>query len=68
MSDKTFVYVTFIKSTPEKLWEALTNPEFIKNYWFVAIRFICIQFEVHYHNAPRHGIGLWQVIREGSCM
>ena len=29
-----FVYVTFIKTTPEKLWAALTKPEFIKDYWF----------------------------------
>ncbi len=29
-----FVYVTYIKTTPEKLWEALTSPEFTKQYWF----------------------------------
>ncbi len=29
-----FVYVTFIRTTPEKLWEALTKPEFMKQYWF----------------------------------
>lgn len=34
MSDNTIVYVTFIKTTPEKLWEALTNNEFIKHFWF----------------------------------
>ena len=28
-----FVYVTYIRTTPEKLWEALTTPEFIKLYW-----------------------------------
>jgi uncharacterized protein YndB with AHSA1/START domain len=33
MSDK-FVYVTYIKTTPEKLWDALTKPEFTKQYWF----------------------------------
>ncbi len=33
MSDK-FVYVTYIRTTPEKLWEALTTPEFQKQYWF----------------------------------
>jgi uncharacterized protein YndB with AHSA1/START domain len=37
MSDKsTFVYVTFIRTTPERLWEALTTPEFIEQYWFGA--------------------------------
>jgi uncharacterized protein YndB with AHSA1/START domain len=29
-----FVYVTYIRTTPEKLWEALTEPEFIRQYWF----------------------------------
>ena len=29
-----FVYVTFIRTTPEKLWAALTDPEFMKQYWF----------------------------------
>jgi uncharacterized protein YndB with AHSA1/START domain len=29
-----FVYVTFIRTTPAKLWEALTEPEFIRQYWF----------------------------------
>lgn len=30
----TFVYVTHIGTTPRKLWEALTSPEFIRQYWF----------------------------------
>jgi len=30
----TFVYVTFIRSTPEKLWSAITTPDFMKQYWF----------------------------------
>lgn len=29
-----FVYVTYIKTTPEKLWDALTNPTFTQQYWF----------------------------------
>lgn len=29
-----FVYVTYIRTTPEKLWEALTDPLFIRKYWF----------------------------------
>ncbi len=33
MSDR-FVYVTYIRTTPEKLWEALLKPEFTKIYWF----------------------------------
>jgi uncharacterized protein YndB with AHSA1/START domain len=34
MSKPEFVYVTYIETTPEKLWEALTNSEFSKRYWF----------------------------------
>lgn len=28
-----FVYVTYIRTTPERLWAALTNSEFSKQYW-----------------------------------
>ncbi len=31
---QNFVYVTYIKTTPEKLWDALTTPEFTRQYWF----------------------------------
>jgi uncharacterized protein YndB with AHSA1/START domain len=30
----SFVYVTIIRTTPEKLWEALTDPKFIRQYWY----------------------------------
>ena len=33
-ASSTFVYVTFIRTTPERLWSALTSPEFTKQYWF----------------------------------
>ena len=29
----SFVYVTFIRTTPEKLWSALTDPAQMKEYW-----------------------------------
>jgi uncharacterized protein YndB with AHSA1/START domain len=29
-----FLYVTFIRTTPEKLWDALLKPEFTRQYWF----------------------------------
>jgi uncharacterized protein YndB with AHSA1/START domain len=35
MSDR-FVYVTYIRTTPEKVWDALLDPEFNKLYWFGA--------------------------------
>jgi uncharacterized protein YndB with AHSA1/START domain len=34
MPRSTFVYVTYIHTTPEKLWAALTDPQFMKQYWF----------------------------------
>jgi uncharacterized protein YndB with AHSA1/START domain len=33
MAKSQFVYVTYIRTTPEKLWQALTDPEFIRKYW-----------------------------------
>ena len=34
MSKPEFVYVTYIETTPEKLWEALTDSDFTERYWF----------------------------------
>lgn len=35
MARSTFVYVTYIRTTPEKLWSSLTtDTEFMKQYWF----------------------------------
>ena len=35
MARSTFVYVSYIRTTPEKLWSALTDDlEFMKQYWF----------------------------------
>ncbi len=34
MAGSTFVYVTYIRTTPDELWTALTSPEFTKKYWF----------------------------------
>jgi len=33
MAESEFVYVTFIRTTPEKLWRALTEPEFTRLFW-----------------------------------
>jgi uncharacterized protein YndB with AHSA1/START domain len=29
----TFVYETYIRTTPERLWQALTEPAFLEQYW-----------------------------------
>ena len=34
MNPPKLVYVTQIRTTPAKLWEALTNPDFIQQYFF----------------------------------
>jgi uncharacterized protein YndB with AHSA1/START domain len=35
MTRSTFVYVTYIRTTPQRLWSALTDDvEFMKQYWF----------------------------------
>ena len=34
MPKPEFVYVTYIETTPEKLWDALTSSEFSERYWW----------------------------------
>ena len=36
MRKPEFIYVTYIETTPEKLWEALTDGDFTERYWFGA--------------------------------
>jgi len=31
--DPSFVYTTYIQTTPERLWQALTEPAFTERYW-----------------------------------
>ena len=33
MAESQFAYVIFIRTTPEKLWQALTDPEFTRKFW-----------------------------------
>jgi uncharacterized protein YndB with AHSA1/START domain len=33
MTNPDFVYTTYIKTTPEKVWAAITNPQFTRQYW-----------------------------------
>ena len=34
MAESSFIYVTYIKTTPQQLWTALISPEFTRKYWF----------------------------------
>ncbi|RFU82253.1 ArsR family transcriptional regulator [Streptomyces triticagri] len=33
MDSSAFVYTTYIRTTPERLWQALTDPAFTRRYW-----------------------------------
>jgi uncharacterized protein YndB with AHSA1/START domain len=33
MAESRFVYVTYIRTTTKKLWQALLDPEFTRQYW-----------------------------------
>lgn len=37
VSDTEFVYVSYIDTTPERLWRALTEPEFTLQYWGIGL-------------------------------
>ncbi|HEY5336714.1 MAG TPA: SRPBCC family protein [Rhizomicrobium sp.] len=34
MASSSFIYVTYIRAPRQKVWDALTKPEFQKQYWF----------------------------------
>ncbi len=38
MAESRFVYVTYIRTTPEKLWRALIDPEFTRQYWCETVQ------------------------------
>jgi hypothetical protein len=35
MSKPEFVYTTYIETSAERLWQALTDGDFTERYWFV---------------------------------
>ncbi len=38
MDTPSFVYTTYIRTTPEKLWQGLTDPAFTRQYWQTELR------------------------------
>ena len=58
MKSNEFVYTTYIRTTPEKVWSAITNPEFCRQYW------------VHVNISDWKKGSKWQHINESSkaCM
>src|ERR1044071_530505 len=57
MSGSKFVYVTYIRITPEKLWHALTTPETIKQY----------RFGMSVESEWKVG-SIWKMFADGSLM
>ncbi|HLK70692.1 MAG TPA: SRPBCC family protein [Steroidobacteraceae bacterium] len=57
MPRSTFVYVSYIRTTPEKLWSALTDQEFMKQYWFGC------HCESHWKAGSS-----WKLIRDGQVL
>src|ERR1700722_6879786 len=49
--NSSFVYVTYIRTTSEKLWQALIDPEFTQRYW-------C---ETRHEVSPQKG-GAWRIM------
>jgi uncharacterized protein YndB with AHSA1/START domain/DNA-binding transcriptional ArsR family regulator len=37
MDKPSFVYATYIRTTPERLWQALTEPAFTERYWGLTL-------------------------------
>jgi uncharacterized protein YndB with AHSA1/START domain len=37
MHKPSFVYATYIRTTPQRLWQALTDPAFTERYWGIAL-------------------------------
>jgi uncharacterized protein YndB with AHSA1/START domain len=36
MAESQFVYVTYIRTTPARLWQALIEPEFTRQFWIAT--------------------------------
>jgi uncharacterized protein YndB with AHSA1/START domain len=51
MNESQFVYVTYIQTTPQRLFDALISPEFTKLYWDGA-----------WHDADWRPGGSWRLI------
>jgi uncharacterized protein YndB with AHSA1/START domain len=37
-SESSFVYITFIRTTPDELWRALIEPEFTRQFWAETVQ------------------------------
>jgi uncharacterized protein YndB with AHSA1/START domain len=83
MSKPAFVYVTYIETSAEKLWQALTDGDFTERYWFghrvtsdwtvgSAYRFVnqgkpMVEGKVLVSDPPRRLAYSWDVVKEGAA-
>ena len=83
MSKLEYVYVTYIETTAEKLWQALTDGDFTERYWFghrvtsdwavgAAYRFTnqgkpMVEGKVLVSDPPRRLAYSWDVVKEGAA-
>jgi uncharacterized protein YndB with AHSA1/START domain len=58
MEKPKFVYVTYIRTTPEKLWRALLEPEFTRQYWV----------ETHQESEWKPGASWRLMLRDGRVL
>jgi uncharacterized protein YndB with AHSA1/START domain len=83
MSKPAFVYTTYIETSAEKLWQALTDGDFTERYWFghrvtsdwtvgSAYRFAnkgkpMVEGKVLVSDPPRRLAYSWDVVKEGAA-
>ena len=63
MSD--FVYVTYIYSTPQKIWDAITKPEFARRYW---MHYNVSDWKPGSRWEHQHGDGSGKVLIDGTIL
>ena len=55
MQKPSFAYTTYIKTTPERLWQALTDPAFTERYWSTTFETDWqVGSTMTWHNHGRH--------------
>src|SRR5215475_8520216 len=83
MTKPSYVYVTYIETSPETLWQALTDGDFTERYWFghrvtsdwqvgSAYRFVnqgkpMVEGKVLASDPPRRLAYSWDVVKEGAA-
>src|SRR6516164_544831 len=71
MSKPAFVYTTYIETSADKLWQALTDGDFTERYWF-GYRVTnqgkpMVEGKVLVSDPPRRLAYSWDVVKEGAA-